>query len=463
MKKTAAISIGLTLIACEGVHAGHSSGSAPANIPSGTAAGGNGGQAGSTASAEHSGISGRAAATPIDHVIVVIKENHTFDNFFGTFPGAEGTTVGKASDGSSVMLSRSPGLLFPDPCHAHSCAVADYDGGAMDGFDAQLEDTWPHKPAGWIALSQYLEEDIPNYWQYARHYTLLDHFFSSMLGPSFPGHSFALSAQAAWTIGNPDSLPIWGCDSKAGSTILVADQTTGEIESVRPCFDFPTIPDILPANLTWKFYGSTYQDEAGDEVVWSMFNAVKHLHDSPDYKTHVVDLSQFDQDVDSGNLANITWLIDQDLASEHPPFSICSGENWTVARLNHVMQSKYWPHVAIVIAWDDFGGWYDHVPPPYQYGKANSDGGPAPYGLGFRIPAIVISPYARPSHVLKTVAHQASIPKMIESIFDLPSLHSMDPAAQDGPETSDMMDAFDFSQPPNPPLVLDTRNCTGQK
>ena len=347
---------------------------------------------------------------PIDHIVVMVKENHTFDNYFGSFPGAEGTQIGKNSKGP-VPVTRPPQLLFSDLCHSHECALADWNGGKMDHWD--LGD--PKHAADNLAFAQYTEADIPNYWQYARSFVLCDHFFSSMMGPSFPGHSFVLSAQAGWATGNPtQSLP-WGCDDKPGTTVPILDNGTCAAKDVYPCFDFPTVPDLLPKSLTWKFYGSTEPPLIG--TVWSMFAAVKHLHGAADYKDHVVDLSKFDADLASDNFPNVVYLIDQDAYSEHPPLGICAGENWSVRNINKLMQSKYWGRMAILLTYDDFGGWYDHVPPP----------------------------------------------KFIETIFHLPSLHSLDPAAQDGPDTNDLTEAFDFTQKPNPPLVLQPRDCGGQR
>jgi phospholipase C len=413
--------------------------------------GGDGGGGGGDMSRPHTGY-------PIDHIIVIVKENHTFDNYFGTFPGAEGTTMATTSTGQ-ISVGRPPLQLLRDLCHSHDCALADWNHGAMDSWD--VGDS--RNTSDQLAYTQYLEADIPNYWQYARHFTLADHFFSSMLGPSFPGHMFALAAQTGWAIGNPSSPSLldtarWGCDEATGTTIPVLDNGSCNVKQVFPCFNFPTVPDVLPAGVTWKFYGSTLPPVAGQ--VWSMFDAIdKVRNNSSLWTSHVVDMSQFDADAAAGTLPNVAWLVPQDQNSEHPPLNICSGENWTVGHLNAVMNGPLWGRVAIVMTYDDFGGWYDHVAPPQQYGcDANT-----PYGLGFRLPAIIISPYAKPGYVMKGVAHQASIPKFIETIFGAPSLSSVDPAAQDGPGTNDLLDAFNWTQTPNPPLVLQTRNCLGQR
>src|SRR5215468_6304396 len=181
-----------------------------------------------------------AAAFPIDHVVVIVKENHTFDNYFGSFPGAEGTSVAHTSSGD-VTVGRPPILLLRDLCHTHNCALADWNGGQMNGWnEGDSRNASDH-----LAYMQYREADIPNYWQYARHFVLADHFFASELGPSFPGHSFFLAAQAGWALGNPSQLVPWGCDDASGTTVDVEDPGTCTVKSVFPCFDYPTVPDIL--------------------------------------------------------------------------------------------------------------------------------------------------------------------------------------------------------------------------
>jgi len=390
--------------------------------------------------------------SPIEHVIVIVKENHTFDNYFGSFPGAEGTTLAQTSTGP-VAVGRPPLQLLRDLCHEHQCALDDWASGTNAHWD--LGDT--RNASDGLAWAQYQEQDIPNYWQYARSFGLADHFFSSMLGPSFPGHMFFLAAQTGWAQGNPSVALPWGCDAPSNSRIEVLKDGSCTVEEVFPCFKFPTLPEVLPPDVSWKFYGSKLPPLVGQP--WSMFDAVDQVRNTGLWQEHVVDEGEFVKDVADGKLANVVWLVNQDQNSEHPPFNICSGENWTVDRINAVMNSAYWEKTVIFIAWDDFGGWYDHVPPPKQYGCDAT----RPYGLGFRLPFIIVSPYAKPGFIMKSVAHQASVPKFIERIFGLPSLASLDSAAQDGPDTNDLTEAFDFQQSPIAPLVLSTRNCVGQR
>jgi phospholipase C len=385
---------------------------------------------------------------PIKHVVVVVKENHTFDNYFGSFPNADGISQIQLSSGT-ITPPHAPGSTPRDLCHTHDCALTDYAGnwetvaGATQNGDN-------------LAFAQYAESDIPNYWQYARTFTLADRFFADVLGPSFPGHTFVLAAQAGWAEDNPNTQilhPYWGCDQDASTLVTVEDQETCTDKQVFPCFHMPSLPDILPAGVDWKFYGSNFYVLP---EIWSMFDAVDSIRNGPAWSTNVVNATTFDSDVDNGTLPAISWLVDQDLDDEHPAVgSVCAGENWTVGHLDHLMSSPYWADTAILFTMDDFGGWYDHVTPPRQYGCDPAH----PYGLGFRLPLIVISPYARPGFVFHETSEQASIVHFIEKVFGTTqTLSQLDPAAQDG-QANDLLGAFDFTQTPLPPLMLQQRTC----
>src|SRR5262249_18443196 len=161
----------------------------------------------------------------IKHVVVIIKENHTFDNYFGSFPGAEGTGTCKKHDGSTFPCGHAPDRTPGDLCHAHSCALVNWNGGTMDGWDL-AGGSGEGKD---LAYAQYQEADITNYWSYAKAFTLGDHFFANVLGPSFPGHLVVLAAQCGWATGNPNTEithPYWGCDQSTSARISIEDQTT---------------------------------------------------------------------------------------------------------------------------------------------------------------------------------------------------------------------------------------------
>jgi phospholipase C len=414
-----------------------------------------------------------AADNPIKHVVFIIKENHTFDSFFGSYTKPDGSDAGiNGTPGNKCMTSK--GLIDcpeapdspQDMCHQHECALTDYDDGKMDGWDITAADAG----VGNQVYAQYHREDIPNYYSYADHFTLADNFYASMLGPSFPGHMFTIAAQAGWAINNPpldippDYLklhPYWGCDEDTTDTCPMQNQQTCMTDNVFPCFNIPALPDVLPAGVDWKFYGSNYTYIGlGPSEVWSMFNAVSTIRNGPDW-SKVVTYDQFDADVANGTLPAVSWLVNQDTSDEHPggllgiELSLCQGENWTVTKVNEVMQSAYWKDTVIFYTMDDFGGWYDHVKPPIQYGCDPK----APYGLGFRLPMIAISAYAKPGFVFHEQSEQASLVTFAEKIFhSTKTLADIDPSARDK-GANDLLNAFDWNQTPNPPLVLDTRSC----
>jgi phospholipase C len=403
---------------------------------------------------------------PIKHVVVVVKENHTFDNYFGSFPGAEGTSTYKTPSGS-FPVPHAPDESPRDLCHKHPCALHDWNNGALDGWDTVNNN---ENATDKLAFAQYHEADIPNYWAYARKFTLGDHFFANLLGPSFPGHMFFLAAQAGWAVDNPPNdltHPFWGCDEKSSDKVEIEDQKTCASAMVAPCFKIPSVPDILPTGVDWKFYGTDVYDFPFSSESWSMFDAIDSIRNGPSWSKIVkIDDAKvgFQADLTNHTLPAVSWLVPQDFGDEHPSpniplhpvkISVCTGENWTVQHLNMLMKSDYWKDTAVIITMDDFGGWYDHVPPPRQYGCDPTQ----PYGLGFRLPLIVVSPYAKPGFIFKEVAEQASVPRFIEKVFGATStLSDKDPAAQDG-KANDLMNAFDFTQTPLPPLVLNERTC----
>jgi len=392
-----------------------------------------------------------ATPIPIKHVVVIVKENHTFDNYFGSFPGADGIAH-IATAGGTITPPHAPDSMPRDLCHDHDCALVDWAGGAMNGFD---NTSGTSVNGDNLAYAQYGQADIPNYWQYASHFTLADRFFANVLGPSFPGHTFVLAAQDAWATSNPDPTPFyfpyWGCDQDAAARVPVENQLTCTSDMVFPCFDIPSVPDVLPTGVDWKFYGTNF---VVFPETWSMFDAIKSIRQGPGW-SHIVESAQFQQDITNGTLPAVSWLVDQDLADEHPLVgSVCVGENWTVDHINMIMNSPYWADTAIIFTMDDFGGWYDHVAPPRKYGCDPNH----PFGLGFRLPLIIMSPYAKPGFIFHEDAEQASIPRFIEKVFGAPALSTLDPAAQDG-QANDLMNAFDFTQTPLPPLVLQQRLC----
>jgi phospholipase C len=394
---------------------------------------------------------GLVLPTPIKYVVVIVKENHTFDNYFTGFPGAESTMTAKLHDGTTITRQRAPdGPLAGDISHSHASAVKDYDNGKMDGFDT-IVTADPLRP-----FIYYAEDQIPNYWQYARHFALFDHFFSTLAGPSSPGHFAIITAQtphyanSTCNDGTDDCLS--GCLDTSGTTqVPTYNPDTCATSTHDACFAVPSVVDALPEGLTWRTYGGGSGTHVG-----TAFGLVDGIgQDGPVRDAHFGTYTKLMQDLTSGDMANFTH-IDVSSApnggSEHPPAAPCTGENFTVNIVNAIMQGPHWNETAIIITWDDFGGFYDHVKPPVEK-CANG----AFFNVGFRLPALVISPYAK-NEVIHTVTEQASIPRLVEDLFGMPRMADRDPHARDA-RAGSMMDAFDFTQPPRDPLVLQTRTC----
>jgi|CZKK01.1.fsa_nt_gi phospholipase C len=384
----------------------------------------------------------QTGGTPIQHIVFIIKENRSFDNYFGTFPGANGATSGTISTGQVIPLGRLPDITPNDPGHGWPEALTSMDGGKMDRFD--IIDGGNINGA-LMSYTQFQQSDIPNYFSYAYNFVLSDNTFSSMHGGSFPQHLYAIAAQSDGVINIPflnqgkTGLGGWGCDDPAATLVQVMDEE-GDVTGEFPCFDFQTLADSMEtAGISWKYYAPS----AGEQgYVFNTFNAINHIRNSGLWNTNVVSDTQFADDALSGQLPAMSWLVTGD-GSEHPPNSSCFGENWTVTQLNALMQGPDWATTAVFLTWDDFGGFYDHVPvPPVDI-----------YGFGPRVPMLIISPYAKPRHISHTLYEFSSVLKYAEETFGLPPLTERDADA------NDMQDSFNYSQNPNPTLILSQRSC----
>jgi len=371
----------------------------------------------------------------IQHIVFIIKENRSFDQYFGTFPGADGAVRGKTSTGATIPLGQTPDKMAHDLGHGWWDAHTAIDGGNMDKFD---------KVSGGSDLTGYTqmhEADIPNYFAYARQFVLADRMFSSLMGPSFPNHLYTVAAQSAGAIDNPVNNPngAWGCDSDDTATVAVKD-SAGHIRQQFPCFEFQTIVDSLQsAGISWKYYAPGFGEPG---YGWSTLDAVKHIRNGSRWSTNVVAETQFVTDAQNGALPAVSWIVSGP-TSEHPPASTCRGENWTVQQINAIMQGPDWSSTAIFVTWDDFGGFYDHAPPP----------GLDQFGLGPRVPLLIISPYAKKGLVSHTQYEFASFLALLETRFKLAPLTNRDQSA------SNMIDSFDFTQSPQPAFSLTARTC----
>jgi phospholipase C len=390
-------------------------------------------------------------ATPIKHVVFVVKENRTFDNMFGLFPGANGVSVG-LDRGEPRTLTQALDEIPEDIKHCYQCAIQAWNEGEMDGF-ATISDA-----ADRFAYTQFRPGDLPNYWHWAQEYVLGDNFFASAHGPSFPNHLYTIAAQSGGTRDNPDQaldllrerhretglFKAWGCDSIEEASVQVYD-SEGVVKRVPPCFDFLTEADLLmEAGLPWAYYAAT-QEQNG--YLWSAYDAVRHIREDEEiWQSHVFPVDDFVPQAQAGLLPPVTWVTPRFELSEHPEYSMCHGENWTTEIVNAVMESPHWGDTAIFITWDDYGGFYDHVPPPQV----------DDFGFGVRVPLLIISPYAKRGFVTSELGEFSSVLRFMEDNWGLTQLTHRDENA------TPLLSAFDFEQEPRPPEPLPLRtDCVG--
>lgn len=377
----------------------------------------------------------------IQHIIFIIKENRSFNSYFGTFPGATGVTSGPVSNGSTVNLTHLPDRVR-DMGHTWNDAITAMNGGLMNQFDLVQ---YGNVNGDYESMGQYLQSDIPNYWTYAQTFALSDMTFSGLHGDSFPNHLYTIAADSDEITANPTNPghpkePDWGCDAPTGSTVQTT-APTGAHTSIFPCIDNTTLGDLLEAaGISWKSYAASYDDDGYD---WNTYNSINHIRNSSLWTERVTDFSNFLTDAENNKLPAVSWLTTNVYYSEHPSASVCNGENWTVDQINAIMNSPAWNSTTIFLTWDDFGGFYDPVYPPQ----------PDYYGLGPRVPMIIISPYVKAGKVIHTQYEFSSVLKFIERRFNLTNLSDRDLDA------SNMTDAFNFTQMPLPPLVLNDRTC----
>jgi phospholipase C len=441
----------------------------------------------------------QSAGIPIEHFVFIIQENHSFDSYFGTYPGANGIPAGTAlADFPGGPRYHTPQLetrthIAHDLPHGWLCYRVAWDNGAMDGFlwaeypqgynyygkgipvptsNPQLvkivkrksksaaavrreptdsEYLSPHgftddedddapwvgeandklgaaeatasgtpnpknRPAWVLETLRYMDGTIiPNYWNYAQHYTLCDAFFSSVSGASVPNHLYPIAGQ---------------------SGAIVKDSLIGRINYAY--YMFPSVIELLGnAGVTWKYYSGNNPTIEG---IWNPLPGFRQYANlsSAELDAHLGDTAAFLKDIKDGSLPQVCWITPSVAESEHPPNDVQVGMWYVTGLINAIMESSYWNSCAIIVYWDESGGFYDHVPPP-QVDE---------FGFGFRVPALVISPWSKGGTVIHTQYDQTSPLKLLETKYGLQSL-----TTRDGSSNS-MLDCFDFSQTPLPTDII---------
>jgi phospholipase C len=421
----------------------------------------------------------------IRHVIVIMQENRSFDSYFGTFPGADGIPM---RDGVPAVCIPNPATRKCDrPYHdAHDVngggphaarnATADIDGGKMDGFVGQAESGQrgclnPHNPACTNSdtpdvMGYHDGRDIPNYWTYAREFVLQDRMFEPNASWSLPAHLFEISEWSAYCTAHNDPASCTNALDAPG----LPPQFMARRWHPRPppIYAWTDLTYLLHQHrVSWGYFvvNGTEPDCEDDEDedcppipqnsktpgIWNplpYFDTVKHDHEL----RNIQSIANFYKDAAKGTLPAVSWVVPSGDVSEHPPAPVSAGQTYVTSLINAVMRGPNWNHCAIFIAWDDWGGFYDHVVPPVVDRN----------GYGLRVPAMMISPYARRGFIdHQTLSFDAYV-KFIED--DFLSGERLDPNSDGRPDPrptvrenvpmlGDLRKDFDFERPPRPPLI----------
>jgi phospholipase C len=377
-------------------------------------------------------------AGKIKHVVIIIQENRSFDDMFQGYPGADTVSRGKDSKGRWIAL-KPIGLKTQYIIdHSSYAMFGDCNGkGRLPGTDCRMNgfDTEPveNGPVRYSQFAYVPHADSKPYFEMAHEWVLSDRTFASQLDESFTAHQYLIAAQAHHSVNVPSGR--WGCNGGKADVVLTIweKRTYGQYQS--PCFDYKTLGDELDAaGLPWRFYTSAlFNPSGGPAGLWSAYQAVRHIRHGPDWANVITPQTNFLTDVEHGTLKAVTWVTPQCDNSDHVACGGGFGPSWVASLVNAVGTSKFWNTSAIFVVWDDWGGLYDHVPPPMM----DYD------GLGFRVPMIAISPYAKKDYVSHVQYETASILTFAEDVFGLPRL-----SASDARAVSPASDCFDFTQPP---------------
>jgi phospholipase C len=361
---------------------------------------------------------------PIQHVVIIMQENRSVDNLFNGFPGANTVTVGKHL-GKDVPLTKvSLGTTY-DAQHVLAGFTRDYHNGLADGFKT-----------GKLTDYTYVDPvEVKEYWDLAKQYVFSDNTFASNIDASFAAHQFLIAAQAGLSV----DFPARFCGARNSSVFSITPlRTLGPLQSA--CFDYKAIPDeITAAGLTWRYYAAAL--DFLHRPIWVPTDYIQHLTGNPNVKfpeTAVLN------DIASGQLANVTWITPSLPNSDHSGKQPSTGgPAWVASVVNAIGASPMWSSTVIFIEWDEWGGWYDHVVPPYKDVE----------GLGFRVPMIVVSPFAKTHYVTHVQYETTSLLRFIENNFGLATLTPADQRAAD--PRNDVLNLTSFSHPaPFRPITI---------
>ena len=401
------------------------------------------------------------------HIVIIFQENRTPDNLFQDpvliSRGADIAVSGVNSSGQTLALAPIDlGTTGANPqnydlSHAHAAFVAMYDGGKMDGANLIPCSPAANCPPNAHPNPQFkyvLPADVQPYFALAEQYTFGDRMFQTNEGPSFPAHQFIISGTSAPSASSPlfaaenPALSPAGCIAASNNTVSMIDAAGSESAQPAeyPCFDHPTVTDLLGGQkVSWRYYAPS----AGS--IWTGPDAISHICGPQTVggtltctgaawtANVVIPQTGVLTDIANGQLAQVSWVIPDGKSSDHAVSNDGSGPSWVASIVNAIGNSAYWANTAIIITWDDWGGWYDHVPPTVVSDGVSWGSG---YVYGFRVPLIVVSPYAKTAYISHVTHDFGSILKLIETTFHLTSLGYADTPADD------LSDCFNLTQTP---------------
>jgi len=391
------------------------------------------------------------AKSQIKYIVIIVQENRTPDNLFQGLKGADIKSSGLNTKGKVVQLQPVPLEVDYDMNHTHDSFVSEWQNGNMDGFN--LDGHKGHCPNTSTCAYAYVpQSETQPYLDLASQYAFADRMFASNQGPSFPAHQYIVSGASTTdstgkykAADNPygkHGPNGGGCDASKDVRVDTIDAQGQVGNPVYPCFDRQTLGDLLDQKaITWRYY------QQGKGIgLWHAFDAIHHIRYGSDYANVITPPSVVLNDIGSGRLRQVSWVTPDGSDSDHSGQRSKGGPAWVSSIVNAIGGSQYWNQCAIFVTWDDWGGWYDHVPPPIY----NS------YELGMRVPLIAISPYAKKNYISETPYEFGSLLKFVEQTFGLGSLNSTDARA------NSVSDMFNFNQRPRafvhikaPRLVID--------
>ena len=399
----------------------------------------------------HHGADGK-----IQHVVIIVQENRSFNNLLIGFPGATTSTYGYTTSGQKITLQPIGLATTWDLDHSsYSFVEACHGTGTIPGTNCRMngfnKETWScggdeggSEPRCPIALPPYAyvpHSETKPYFDMGEQYVVADQMYASNFdASSYISHQYIIAGQAEKSVNFP--YEAWGCPGGSGDQIaLVGPQRQVPYGYQLACYNDNSIGEEADkAGISWAYYAVAYS--GGNPGIWSAYQANKYVYYGADWKNDVIaQPSQFLTDVANGKLRQISWVTPTWTNSDHAGSDSTTGPQWVASLVNTIGQSKYWDSTAIFIFWDDYGGWYDPEPPAY----VDYD------GLGLRIPMIIVSPYAKQGYVSHVHYEHGSILKFVEDQFGLGRLSASDKRA-----ASPAKDCFNFKQQPRKFEVIPT-------